>query len=312
MQHSVRATNEELGDLHRGQGLLNELGDPDLECGNGIVGVLCKQLANASIYFEQTYQGVSYHQGMNEGVHKAEDPNGRSHVADTSPHAHHSTGVMVGLQGRALLALGEDDDGVQDLVELAEVENPTVESESLVPQAASVGIHGLSAGGQSSMGRVSLPLAALLAERSSVTQASWPAESAHRVGKSSQTRWCKGADNGPVQSSEHAPECPCRVDGEEDIVSDDKGIESASLADGPWPLVVLPVVDVQELGRDSVDRRNGYGHFGVKHSMVPALGYVEWRRECIRAGRWRRQKGWVRRGRELEEREARKPKPYWI
>ncbi len=42
-------------------------------------------------------------------------------------YAHHGAGVVVRLQRRAELALGEDDERVEHLVELAEVEDPAVE-----------------------------------------------------------------------------------------------------------------------------------------------------------------------------------------
>lgn len=73
---------------------------------------------------------------MDKGVEEAEDPDGAGHVAHTSPHAHHGSGVVVGLQSRAVLALGQDDEGVENLVELAQVEDPAVEVEALGPQAA--------------------------------------------------------------------------------------------------------------------------------------------------------------------------------
>jgi hypothetical protein len=57
---SKRSSDEELGDLHGGEGLLEDSGDTDVEGGKSVVGV---------------------HQGVDEGVEDAEDPDGRSHVA---------------------------------------------------------------------------------------------------------------------------------------------------------------------------------------------------------------------------------------
>ncbi len=76
---------------------------------------------------------------MDAGVQEAEQPDRWSHVAHTSPHAHHCTSVMVGLEGGRLFALGENDNGVNDLVKLGEVEEPSVESEALVPETPTSG-----------------------------------------------------------------------------------------------------------------------------------------------------------------------------
>ena len=76
----------------------------------------------------------TYHHGVNGRVDQSKDPNRRRNVPNTSPHAHHSTGVVIGLQGGALLALGQDNGGVKHLVELGQVENPPQVGQSLIPQ----------------------------------------------------------------------------------------------------------------------------------------------------------------------------------
>ena len=47
---------------------------------------------------------------------------------------------MVGLQNRTGLALGEDDEGIKHLVELADVENPAVVSQAFVPNSAHLSV----------------------------------------------------------------------------------------------------------------------------------------------------------------------------
>ena len=64
---------------------------------------------------------------MDARVDKREHPDGRTHIAHTSPHTEHSTSMMIRLKSGASLALGQDDHGVDDLVELAQVEEPTPE-----------------------------------------------------------------------------------------------------------------------------------------------------------------------------------------
>lgn len=70
---------------------------------------------------------------MDTRVDKDEHPDGRRHVAHTSPHTHHSTGMVVRLERGTHFPLGEDDEGVENLVELAEVEDPAVEGQAFVP-----------------------------------------------------------------------------------------------------------------------------------------------------------------------------------
>ena len=76
---------------------------------------------------------------MNEGVHKHEHPDWRAHVPNASPHTQHSTRMVVRLQSCAPLALGDDYQGVDNLVKLADVEHPTPECKAFVPQSAHIG-----------------------------------------------------------------------------------------------------------------------------------------------------------------------------
>lgn len=80
-----------------------------------------------------------------------------------------------------------------------------------------------------------------------------------------------------VHDAHHAVERPCRVDGQEDVVGHDKGVEEAGLADGPWLLAVGSVVSVQELCSDSVEGGDGYGHLGVEGGPVEVVRYQDWR-----------------------------------
>lgn len=75
---------------------------------------------------------------MNTRVDEDEHPDGGCHEAHSSPHGQHSAGVVVLLESRATLALCEDDSRVEDFVEFGEVEPPTPESETLVPDPANI------------------------------------------------------------------------------------------------------------------------------------------------------------------------------
>lgn len=72
-------------------------------------------------------------------IDQREDPDGRGDVTDTGPHAHHGAGVVVSLQGRALLALGQDNRSIQHFVELGQVEDPAQVGQSLIPHPTDIG-----------------------------------------------------------------------------------------------------------------------------------------------------------------------------
>lgn len=82
--------------------------------------------------------GGTYHQCVDSGVEEAEHPDGGGHEAHTSPHAEHGTGVVVSLERGAALSLGENDGRINDLVELGQVEEVSVERETLVPHPAAL------------------------------------------------------------------------------------------------------------------------------------------------------------------------------
>lgn len=104
----------------------------------------------------------------------------------------------------------------------------------------------------------------------------------------------------PPHDAHHAPEGPCRVDSQEDVVQHDKGEERPCLADAPGLLVAGLVVLVEQLGRDGIDGGDGQWDPGIQSSSVDISGNVEWPQN--RGGnmrRWQRCRrvGW----REVEE-----------
>lgn len=85
---------------------------------------------------------------MDERVEESKDPDGGGHVSDAGPHAHHGSGVVVGLESGRTLALCEDDGGIQHFVELGEVEEESKVGESAVPEAPNIGSVRQSLGGE--------------------------------------------------------------------------------------------------------------------------------------------------------------------
>lgn len=82
--------------------------------------------------------GCTYHHRMDSRVDKDEHPDRGGHVAHASPHAHHGAGMVVGLERGAHLALCQDDEGIKDLVEFAQIKDPAVKGQALVPDAAQI------------------------------------------------------------------------------------------------------------------------------------------------------------------------------
>ena len=242
---------------------------------------------------------------MDTRVDKGKHPDRGRHVAHTSPHAHHGTGVVVGLEGGAKLALGKNNESVEDLVELAQVENPAVESKTLVPETARLEAAGLTIGGELSIGRVGLPRLSIIVEEDRVAETSRTVQTAGRVDETGETLRSQRADHAAAQSTEHANEGPCRVDGKEDVVKDDEKLEEASLADGPGLLAGRLIVGIEGLGAHGVESGDGDRDFGVKPCLVDMVGDLERRRIGDRIRRRWGDKARVAADREREERSLR-------
>ena len=195
---------------------------------------------------------MTYHQRVDARVDKDEHPNGRTHVSHAGPHAHHGTGVVVRLERRAELALGQDDEGIEHLVELAQVEDPAVEGQALVPDASRLSRRrGVGREGQRAIrGRrqgvsVALPALCVLTEEARLSQTGGPVHPAYAVDSARQAIRAKGTDEAPAGGAEHPPPRPCRVDGQEDVVRCHEGKEEPCPAQGPGLLIRGPVVAVQ-------------------------------------------------------------------
>ena len=243
--------------------------------------------------------GTTYHHGMDEGVNQDEDPDGRGHVSHTSPHAQHGTGVVVGLQGGAGLALGEDDEGIKDLVELAQVEDPAVVSQTLGPHATKLRAIRQAVDDSGVLGQA-VPTAGSVVVVDGVSNARLAVKAAEAVDSAGHAVRAHGAVDAPAHATEHAPEGPGGVDSEEDVVEDNEDEEGAGLADSPWLLAVGEVVLGEKLGGDGVDGRDGQGHAGVEGGGKDVVGDVEGVHDGGGLGERRNGRGMVG-GREVEE-----------
>lgn len=214
---------------------------------------------------------------MDSGVDEDKHPNGRRHVAHTGPHAHHGTGVVVGLESGAQLALGQDDESVENLVELAEVEDPSVESQALVPDAAHVGTAGSSITCQGDVARVGSPASFFRAVEDGIAEACGAMETGHAVDETIDALGRSRIDHTTVHDADHTVKRPCRVYSQEDIMCHDEGVEETGFADGPWLLAIGGVVDIQELSSDGIDGSNCQWDFGVESGSVEVVWDQYWR-----------------------------------
>lgn len=272
------AADDKLDDLHRGQGALDAVGDADADGREGVVGV---------------------HERVDERVEDGKDPDRGRHVADARPHAHHGAGMVVRLQGRAFLSLCEDDDGVEDLVELGQVEQPAEEGEARVPQTAHIHRVRRVAIGELVLRVQHGPLVAVLVVDGGVPETSRPVDLAQRVDGIHETMSITGQRR--AKGLRHADKGPRGIHGQKDIVQYNEQLEQARLADGPR-LVVAGLVDaVEQDDGDGVDGGDSYRDADVEGGRPHIGGDVERLQPRVLDGR-RRERRWVRGGRELEER----------
>lgn len=69
-----------------------------MKCRQSIVRVLERMVSECIQLLQTIIRAIfAYHQSMDTRVDQSEDKDGRSDVADTRPHAHHRTCMVVGL-----------------------------------------------------------------------------------------------------------------------------------------------------------------------------------------------------------------------
>jgi len=216
---------------------------------------------------------------MDTRVDQTEDPDGRRHETDTSPHAQHSTGMVIGLESAAALPLGEDDERVENLVKLGEVEDPAPEGEALVPEATDIGRVRQTVRPQANTLVVRVPDVIGGKVRHSIPEASGTMHLAQRIHGPDQRILLAVVRNCSLQRLEHGHACYRRIHRQEHIVQDDKGEEGSALADAPRLVSMLSVVRIDQRDRDGVDSCNGRRYHGVEGSLEDAGRYRERRTE---------------------------------
>jgi hypothetical protein len=159
--------------------------------------------------------------------------------------------VVVGLQSRAALAFCDNDEGVQDLVELAEVEDPTPEGQSLVPQSSNVSRVRVTVRAHVDERVLGLPNVDGRVVGCGVTKTSGSVDLAHGIGDTCKAIGVVEARPCVSEGSEHGDEGSEAVDRECDIVEDDERLEERLAGDPPRLVVTLAVHGVE--GEDGED-----------------------------------------------------------
>lgn len=148
--------------------------------------------------------------------------------------------MVVSLQSRRSLSLSQDNNGINNLVKLGKVKEPSIESKTLIPKT--------STSRQRSGRDISLTRSGgnpLLSRRiicDGVAKSRWSIELAKAVNHTNDSLRSRWRWDSSLKPLPHADECPSRVNGEENVVKNDDPVEGAGLGDGPW-LVTARGVD---------------------------------------------------------------------
>lgn len=214
---------------------------------------------------------------MDERVDKDKHPDGWAHVADACPHAKHGARVMVRLQCRTSLALCQNDQSIHDLVELADIEDPAPERESLVPQPAIVRGVWITIGAQTNRRVLHLPNIDRAVESGSVTETSRAVDLAQRICSTCQSILVAESGPGVSEGPAHGQESGRGVDGEQRIVNDYKGLEPFLPRDCPWFVVALAIVGIEQKHADNVGAGEADGHLRLQSEVEEILVNAEGR-----------------------------------
>ena len=196
--------------------------------------------------------------------------------------------MVVFLERGASLALCENDSRVKDFVELGEVEPPTPESQALVPDSADIAGVGHAIRTDENVCVEAGPGVVVGAVGNGVAQTAGTVNLAESV---------NGADDGiglavvgkrVLQAADHGHASDGRVDGQEDVVEDDKGVEGPGLCNPPRLVAMLAVVPVDVGDGNEVDGGDGQRDLVREGALVDVLRYREWVCEGRLASPWGR------------------------
>ena len=228
----------------------------------------------------------AYHHGVDAGVNLDEHPDRRRHVAHSSPHGQHGAGVVVLLESGATLSLNQNDDGVEDFIELGEVEPPTPERKSLVPHPTNVGAVRHAIGANVDVRVPAAPAVRIRVVGDRVAEASRSLDLAEGVDSTNKGIGLPPVGEGRLQAVEHGEAGKSGVYCEEDIVRNDERLEPAVARDPPRLVAMLAVVPVEVGDGRGVDSGDGQGDLGVERLLKEVLRDLERVRESRFTAVW--------------------------
>jgi hypothetical protein len=214
----------------------------------------------------------THHHGVDARVYERKHPDRGRHVAHSGPHAHHGACVVVGLEGGASLSFGNDDGGIEDLVELGEVEEPTPEGKAFVPEPSNIRRVWNAIAVQMNKRVLGLPLVECGVVGGRIAESSRAVDLAQRVDGAYYGVALGIVGKCVLQGAHHGNAGDEGVDGQKDIMSNDEGAEGASLADCPGLVSAASIVGVQRDDRCSVHGGDGQGNLVVERGVVDGVG----------------------------------------
>lgn len=219
---------------------------------------------------------------MDTRVDLDEHPYRRRHVAHASPHGQHGAGVVILLESGATLSFDENDDGVEDFVELGEVEPPAPERKTLVPHPANIGAVRHTIGTNVDVGVPAAPAVCIWVVRDCVTKTSRSLDLAERVDGANKGIGLPPVWEGCLQAVEHGEAGESRVYSEKDVVRNDKCLEPAVARNPPRLVAMLAIVPVEVRDGRGVDSGDGQGDLRVERLFEDVL----WDLERVRESRF--------------------------
>jgi hypothetical protein len=213
---------------------------------------------------------------VNARVDQDKHPNRRRHIANASPHAQHGTRVVISLQSGAALPLGENDGGIENLVELGEVEPPAPPRKAFIPHPSNVGRWGQAIGIKADEAVPVVPLVRLRVIRSGAAKSTRAIDFAESIDSADKCVGIGIMGEGPLQTVEHSIASDSGVDSKEDVVKNNECLEDSRLADGPRLVPMASVVRIQRDDCGRVDARNGQGDFIGQSSVEDICRNGEW------------------------------------
>lgn len=194
--------------------------------------------------------------------------------------------MVVSLQSSASLALCDNDEGIENLVELAQIEQPAPESQSLVPQSAHIGRIWGTLWQQIDESVLGLPHCGRRVVCDCIAETAWTLHLAKRVCNACQSVGVIKARPHAIGGSCHSGESQARVDRQEDVMEDDKDLECARSCDPPRLVSMSLVVRIDQSDGDDVCAADVEWNTDVECAVVYVVRDGKRRLEAVLITRW--------------------------